>query len=187
MRYCLLYEFQLGHSAAEAHRNMTVVFGKDCYSESHCRSYFTRFRNGNFSLENEPHSAILKSWGNGYHTDSVPIKKSNEVTYVHLWSRAAAVSTGLRLLSLEMRSGYSMLTIRASASGLLQVKRQYLNRKLIFTPNLVGLKRNHLAWDSPDRYHNYRWTILYSTTKSGPRTQNKTARTTKSFASSWQR
>ena len=56
MRYCLLYEFQLGHSAAEAHRNMTVVFAKDCYSESHCRSYFTRFRNGNFSLENEPHS-----------------------------------------------------------------------------------------------------------------------------------
>ena len=53
-RHCLLYEFQLNHNTAEAHRNLYAVFGEDCYSESRYRFYFNRFRNGDFSLDDHP-------------------------------------------------------------------------------------------------------------------------------------
>lgn len=54
LRHCLLYEFTLGHSEAEAYKNVKSVFGDECFSEAICRAYFDLFREGNISLEDEP-------------------------------------------------------------------------------------------------------------------------------------
>lgn len=53
-RHSLLYEFQLGHKASMAHRNLCVIFGIGCPSERTCERWFSRFKSGDFSLEDEP-------------------------------------------------------------------------------------------------------------------------------------
>lgn len=55
-RYALLYEFQLGHTAIEAHRNLSVVFGEECLSIKQCYNRFKRFQQGDFSIEDEQRS-----------------------------------------------------------------------------------------------------------------------------------
>lgn len=52
-RHCLLYEFELGHTAAQAHRNLCDVFGDDTPSQRQCQNWFTKFGSGDFSLEDE--------------------------------------------------------------------------------------------------------------------------------------
>ena len=53
-RHCLLYEFKLGHKATEAHGNLCAVFGEDIPSERQCQNWFKKFRDGDFSIEDEP-------------------------------------------------------------------------------------------------------------------------------------
>lgn len=53
-RHCLLYEFKLGHTATEAHGNLCAVFGEDIPSERQCQNWFKKFRDGDFSIEDEP-------------------------------------------------------------------------------------------------------------------------------------
>jgi len=55
-RYCLLYEFQLGHNAAQAHRNLCSVFGDHIPCERTCERLFSKFKSGDFSIENEQHT-----------------------------------------------------------------------------------------------------------------------------------
>lgn len=55
-RHCLLYEFQQKHSAADAHRHLSVVFGEDTPSKRQCDRWFAKFSSGDFSLEDEPRS-----------------------------------------------------------------------------------------------------------------------------------
>src|SRR5271165_1330955 len=52
-RHCLLYEFELGHTAAQAHRNLCDVFGDDTPSQRQCQNWFPKFGSGDFSLEDE--------------------------------------------------------------------------------------------------------------------------------------
>lgn len=52
-RHCILYEFQLKHSAATAHRNLILVFSNDTPSERQCEYWFSRFARGDLSLEDE--------------------------------------------------------------------------------------------------------------------------------------
>lgn len=52
-RICMLYDFKLGKSAAESHRSLCKAFGEDVISQSQCRRWFQRFRNGDVSLEDE--------------------------------------------------------------------------------------------------------------------------------------
>ena len=51
LRACALYEFDQGHSAAEAGRNIRNTYGEDAISDSNCRKWFARFRDGDRSLE----------------------------------------------------------------------------------------------------------------------------------------
>ncbi len=54
VRHCLLYEFQLNHTAAEAHRNISAVFGEEAPGERQCERWFEKFRRGDMTLEDEP-------------------------------------------------------------------------------------------------------------------------------------
>ncbi|ETN77997.1 hypothetical protein NECAME_10625 [Necator americanus] len=56
IRHVLLYEFESGHPAAEAHRNLSQVFGTDAPSKRSVRACFQRFNAGNKKLEAESRS-----------------------------------------------------------------------------------------------------------------------------------
>ena len=58
-RLCLLYEFKLGHTAAHAHKNLSVVFGDQRASERTCRNWFAKFSSGDFSIDDERRSGRL--------------------------------------------------------------------------------------------------------------------------------
>ncbi|VDO66850.1 unnamed protein product [Heligmosomoides polygyrus] len=57
--HVLLYEFESGHSATEAYRNLCRVFGSEAASARSVYCWFERFRSGNRSLEDEPRSGRL--------------------------------------------------------------------------------------------------------------------------------
>jgi histone-lysine N-methyltransferase SETMAR len=56
VRHCLLYEYQLGNTASEAVRNICRAIGSDVVSVSTACRWFERFRNKDYSLEDEPKS-----------------------------------------------------------------------------------------------------------------------------------
>ncbi|EYC04309.1 hypothetical protein Y032_0088g2134 [Ancylostoma ceylanicum] len=53
IRYCLLYDFKRGKSAAESHRDLCDAFGQDVFSERQWQQWFHKFRFGNESLEDD--------------------------------------------------------------------------------------------------------------------------------------
>lgn len=54
MRACALYEFDRGLSAAKAAKNIRETYGEDAMSDSNCRKWFARFRDGDRSLQDLP-------------------------------------------------------------------------------------------------------------------------------------
>jgi histone-lysine N-methyltransferase SETMAR len=56
IRHCLLYEYQLRHSAIEATRNICQAIGSDVISTATAYRWYERFANGDYSLEDEPKS-----------------------------------------------------------------------------------------------------------------------------------
>ncbi|ETN74081.1 hypothetical protein NECAME_13217 [Necator americanus] len=56
IRRVLFYEFESGHLTAEAHRNLSQVFGTEAPSERSVRAWFQRFEAGNKKLEDGPRS-----------------------------------------------------------------------------------------------------------------------------------
>ena len=56
IRHCLLNEFQLGHSAAEATRNICEEIGEGTLSNVTTCHWFKRFRNKDYSLQDEHRS-----------------------------------------------------------------------------------------------------------------------------------
>ncbi|XP_012225710.1 histone-lysine N-methyltransferase SETMAR-like [Linepithema humile] len=51
IRLIYLYEFKLGHSAAEATRNINTAFGEGSASERTTRRWFKKFRSGDTNLD----------------------------------------------------------------------------------------------------------------------------------------
>ncbi|EFN81026.1 Histone-lysine N-methyltransferase SETMAR, partial [Harpegnathos saltator] len=54
MRIIFLYEYKLGHSAAEATRNINTAFGEGSVSDRTIRHRFEKFRSGDTNLDNLP-------------------------------------------------------------------------------------------------------------------------------------
>lgn len=53
---CLLYEFRLGTTAGESHQRLCQAFGKTVISLRTCHDWFSRFRSGDYSIEDKPRS-----------------------------------------------------------------------------------------------------------------------------------
>lgn len=53
LRAVMLHEFKLGHSAAEATRNINRAWGPDSAVERTVRNWFKRFASGNLNLHDE--------------------------------------------------------------------------------------------------------------------------------------
>ena len=56
LRLLLLHEFRLGRKATEATSNICGTMGKDVLSIRTAQHWFHRFKNGNFELDDLPHS-----------------------------------------------------------------------------------------------------------------------------------
>ena len=56
LRLLQLHEFRLGHKATEATSNICGTMGKDVLSNCTAQRWFNRFKNGNFELDDLPHS-----------------------------------------------------------------------------------------------------------------------------------
>ena len=53
VRHCLLYEFRLGHTAADAYRNLRSVLGEDGPCERTCRHWFEKLNQNGQEFRNE--------------------------------------------------------------------------------------------------------------------------------------
>ena len=56
LRVLLLHEFRLGRKATEATSNICSTMGKDALSIPTAQHWFNRLKNGNFELDDLPHS-----------------------------------------------------------------------------------------------------------------------------------
>ena len=56
IRHCLLYEYQLGHTASETTRNICQAVGKGALSITTACAWFNRFRNKDYFFADEPRS-----------------------------------------------------------------------------------------------------------------------------------
>ena len=59
-RLIFLYEFKLNQSAAETARKINQASGNDNVNERTARRWFSKFRSGDFSLEDEPEAVDLR-------------------------------------------------------------------------------------------------------------------------------
>lgn len=56
LRVLLLHEFRLGHTTTEATSNICHTMGKDALSIRTAQRWFNQFKNGNFELDDLPHT-----------------------------------------------------------------------------------------------------------------------------------
>ena len=55
-RHLLFFGFHRGQKAAEAARDICMVYGKGVIGESTARKWFAKFKNGNFDIDDTPRS-----------------------------------------------------------------------------------------------------------------------------------
>ena len=55
-RHLLFFTFHRGQKAAEAAWDICMVYGEGVISVSTARKWFPKFKNGNFDINNTPHS-----------------------------------------------------------------------------------------------------------------------------------
>ena len=55
-QYLLFFAFHRGQKAAEAVQDICMVYGEGVIGESMARKWFAKFKNGNFDIDDMPHS-----------------------------------------------------------------------------------------------------------------------------------
>ena len=78
----MLFEFQLGHTAIEAHRNICNAKGADAISYATTTRWFKRFEYGNYSLKDKqrPGSPLIINLNELKHAlDSVPCQSTRDL------------------------------------------------------------------------------------------------------------
>ena len=55
LRHCILCEFQKWNNATVACANLCSVFGEDAVTDCTCQRWFSKFKSGDLSVDNEPH------------------------------------------------------------------------------------------------------------------------------------
>ena len=73
LRILYVYKFKLGHSAAQATRNINTAFGEGSTAESTIRCWFAKFRFGDFDLRDE------KGLGRNHSTDNEELRTLVEI------------------------------------------------------------------------------------------------------------
>jgi len=56
LRHILLFYFRKGKSAVQARKKLLDVYGEDVLTQRQCQNWFTKFRSGNFDVEDAPRS-----------------------------------------------------------------------------------------------------------------------------------
>ena len=56
LRHIMYYEYKLAHPASDAYRNICQAFGEGFVSRRTVSSWYKRFDNGDFSIEDTPRS-----------------------------------------------------------------------------------------------------------------------------------
>lgn len=62
LRHCLLFMFNLGKCASEAHGSICQAYGEAVISERTCRDWFAKFKKGDLSLEDKPRTGRPKEF-----------------------------------------------------------------------------------------------------------------------------
>ena len=62
LRGVLLHYFNMKKTAAESHRILMEVYGEHALSERTCQKWFSRFKSGDFGLEDEERPGQPKNW-----------------------------------------------------------------------------------------------------------------------------
>lgn len=85
IRKLLRYEYRPGHSARAATDNICLVEGLDAVSYVTARRWFSRFRQGNLEVEDEPHSRRHQWWAAFSHWIGPTFNNSRFVSEVWLF------------------------------------------------------------------------------------------------------
>ena len=62
LREVLIFSFHSKKTAAEAHRELQKVYGDAALSETTCRDWFRRFRDGDFDVDDRPREGRPKTF-----------------------------------------------------------------------------------------------------------------------------
>ncbi|ETN79685.1 hypothetical protein NECAME_09669 [Necator americanus] len=118
IRHVLLYEFESGHPAAEAHRNLSQAFVTEAPSERSVRAWFQRFKAGNKKLEDEPRSGRptavsfdeLKDLSEQHPYESVRLGYKSRISGSNIIFLINLVTMSVRLLALNSARSAGSLT-----------------------------------------------------------------------------
>ncbi|KAK6763730.1 hypothetical protein RB195_024165 [Necator americanus] len=136
IRHVLLYEFESGHPAAEAHRNLSQAFVTEAPSERSVRAWFQRFKAGNKKLEDEPRSGRPTAMSFDELKDLSEQHPCESVRYfaVSLGCSLSTVSNGLRSLGMVKKFGLWLPHVLSDGNRRrrLDICTQLLSRSLRF-------------------------------------------------------
>ncbi|ETN69780.1 oxidoreductase, short chain dehydrogenase/reductase family protein [Necator americanus] len=109
IRHVLLYEFESGHPVAEAHRNLSQVFGPEAPSERFVHAWFQRFKTGTKKLEDESRSGRPTAISFDEQKNLAEQHPYEGLRYsaASLGSSLSTVSNGLRSLGMVKKLGSS--------------------------------------------------------------------------------
>ncbi|KAK6733313.1 hypothetical protein RB195_017202 [Necator americanus] len=107
IRHVLLYEFESGHPVAEAHRNLSQVFGTEAPSERFVHAWFQRFKTGTKKLEDESRSGRPTAISFDEQKNLAEQHPYEGLRYsaASLGSSLSTVSNGLRSLGMVKKLG----------------------------------------------------------------------------------